>query len=111
MNSYIAKHRRALSRRHYIRKATSSNYWFDFSGRKLNSYRGHYGDDFCLIIFGSEVVDDSYIIPYEDAKCVFTEEAMDDRVRWIGTIVDDVLRLAGGDSLSVRTYYNAFNLL
>lgn len=112
MSSYIAENRTVLSERHYIRKAGTQEYWFDFSSKKLNGYRKRFGDDFCLVLFGSEAEDDAYIIPYTQAKELFTNQNLDHRNRWIGNIKDNLMRLSpGSKSMSVSAFYNAFEFL
>src|SRR4051812_13983878 len=98
--------------RHYIRKPTADNHWFDFTGTKLREYRERSGDDFCLIVNGSETSDDAYIIPYAVARSVFTDDAADHRGRWVGTIVGSTMTLApSGNTLNVERFHNAFDLL
>ena len=50
MLSFIEEHRPELARRHYIRKATAKNYWYDFSEGPLRRYRRKFGENFCLVI-------------------------------------------------------------
>ena len=98
--------------RHYIRKAGAQDYWFDFSANKLEAYRTKFGDKFCLVVYGSEVVDDAYVIPYSDVITFFSEDLLDDRHRWIGNIRHNIIRVSpGGKSMSLSAYYNAFELL
>lgn len=112
MASRISRDRQVLRRRHYVRKATSSNYWFDFTRSQVSKYRAQFGDNFCLIINGSDTIDDAYILPFSMAKVAFAPDAVDHRGRWIGTIVNDHLTLVpSGNSLYVGGYHNAFELL
>ena len=112
VSSQIALHRSRIQRRHYVRNATADNHWFDFAYAKLERYRSRFGDDFCLVVNGSDARDDAYILPFRVARRVFTPKAVDHRGRWIGTIVDDVLRLSpSGASLNVGGYHNPFQLL
>ncbi len=94
MSSYIANNRIILRRRHYVRKAGSRDYWFDFSYNSLQSFLNRFGDDFCLIIYASEDLDDAYIIPYQAARNVFVEDLLDERGRWNGHINKDVLHVS-----------------
>ena len=64
MSSRIVSHRTPLSRRHYVRQATAWNHWFDFSASRVDWYRARYGEEFCLVINGSNSIDDAYIIPF-----------------------------------------------
>lgn len=112
MGSYIADNREELSVSHYVRKASSQDYWFDFTANKMRSYQEQYGSDFCLIIYGSDLVDDAYVLPYSVTSFVFSDNSLDTRGRWIGNIRNNVLRLSpGGRSMSVSAYYNTFDLL
>jgi len=107
MGNYIADHRDELSVRHYIRKAGTEFYWFDFSYNKFREYQEQFGIDFCLVIYGSEDEDDAYIMPYKDLQEFFSIDSLEsNRARWIGNIKDDVVHLSGGKSISVAAYYN-----
>lgn len=110
--NYIAEHRDELSVRHYIRKAGTEFYWFDFAYNKFREYQEQYGNYFCLVIYGSENEDDAYIMPYNYLQAFFSIDSLEsNRARWIGNIKDDVVHLSGGKSISVAAYYNAFDLL
>ena len=112
MPSRISANRRLLARRHYVRKATAANHWFDFTASRLEQYRRHYGDDFCLVINGSTDADDAYVIPFSQARRAFSADALDHRGRWVGTVRDEVLHLTpSGRSLNVRAFHNAFEFL
>jgi 5-methylcytosine-specific restriction endonuclease McrA len=112
MPSQIADHRDLLEQRHYIRKAGTDSYWFDFSARKLQGYRDRFGDDFCLIIYGSESQDDAYILPFSAVGAIFSADHVDDRRRWIGNVKGHLLRLnPGRRSMSISGYYNAFQYI
>ncbi len=71
MTSYIADHFKELRKRHYVRNARTPTYWFDFQSSKVESYRQRYGDNFCLIVNGSDSHDDAYIMPYNEVKKLF----------------------------------------
>jgi hypothetical protein len=111
MASFIYENRNSLAERHYVRQAKSGRYWFDFYSKKLEAYRKRYGENFCLIIVGSEITDDAYIIPYRAAQRVFVPEALDHRRRWIGTVEKDLIHITGRRVLPVAAFYNAFDLL
>lgn len=102
-----------LRRRHYLRNATAPNRWFDFSSGKVESYVQRFGDNFCLIINGSHLTDDAYVIPFYAARQVFTSQALDTRGRWVGTIDGSTLVLAAPShtTLRVSPYHNAFQHL
>jgi hypothetical protein len=111
MGSFISDNREELSKNHYIRKAGAENYWFDFSYNKLEEYRSKFGNQFCLIIFGSEIGDDAYIMPYYSVRDLFNNDLLDNRQRWIGSIRNDIICLPRGNSMSVSGFYNRFDLL
>jgi hypothetical protein len=113
MPNYITRNINLIRARHYVRNATASNHWFDFSQEKMANFKNRYGDNFCLIINGSKNLDDAYIIPYTTAKRYFSVEYLDDnRPRWVGTIIDDRLKLGSNSSyFSVGQYHNKFDLL
>jgi 5-methylcytosine-specific restriction endonuclease McrA len=77
MGNYIAENRDTLSERHYIRKASAENYWFDFYFNRLESYKERFGVNFCMVIFGSEEINDAYIMPYGQVAGLFTEDLLD----------------------------------
>ena len=116
MSSYIASFYDVLKERHYIRKAGGRrhNYWFDISYNPLQRLRKRFNDNFCLIIYASDKVDDAYIIPYQFAKNIFTEDFLDSRGRWNGYIDRDILHVSlrpRNKLINVSFYYNRFDLL
>ena len=101
-----------IRRRHYVRKATADNHWFDFMPSRVRDYQAQFGDSFCLVVNGSDTREDAYIIPFEVARQVFTDTALDNRGRWVGTIVGSTLTLTpSGNTLNVAAYHNAFQML
>lgn len=115
MSSYIEEHIESLKKRHYIRKATvSTNYWFDFTDSVLLSYKKEYGNNFCLVIHGSIIDNNDYILPYQEVQSFFSEDFLDDRLRWIGYVKGNILRISArgkGKSMIISKFYNAFDLL
>jgi hypothetical protein len=113
LGNYIAEFRDELSKQHYIRKAAAgTNYWFDFAYSKVIEYKEQFGYNFCMVIYGSETEDDAYIMPYRSVEGFFSEDALEEnRVRWIGNIKNNEIRLSHGKTMSVSAYYNAFDLL
>lgn len=115
MASYIQENLRILKEKHYVRVASSeSNYWFDFTSSKLHTYQKKYEDKFCLILHGSKQSDDAYIFPYQEVKSFFSDDLIDHRGRWIGSIRNNIMRISNsgqGKSFPVSRYYNAFRLL
>jgi hypothetical protein len=112
MSSYVASNLSSLSRRHYLRRAGTEKYWFDFMHGKMESYRKKYGDDFCLVIYRPGDRDDAYIFPYSRVKHLFRDEYLDNRNRWVGVINKKGLSVRGSEEpLSVSKYFNAFEML
>ena len=110
--STIEKHLHTLRSRHYVRNATAPNHWFDFTANKVARFVKRYGDDFCLVINGSHTYDDAYVIPFVVARQTFIQSALDDRGRWVGTIVGSQLILVPShNSLRVASNHNAFHYL
>jgi hypothetical protein len=101
-----------IRRRHYVRKATADNHWFDFMPSRVRDYEAQFGQDFCLVVNGSDTREDAFVIPYRIARDVFADNALDNRGRWVGTIVGSTLTLTpSGNTLNVAAYHNAFALL
>lgn len=97
-----------LKRRHYIRKANSSTYWFGFDLNKINEFKKYYEDDFHLILYQSKNDFCYYAIPYIVFKSILKEDNLDsvpDRKRWSGHIRDNKLKIKN-DVLDVENYYN-----
>ncbi len=112
MGSYIGDNRSVLEERHYVRKAGTNTYWFDFRNHRVEAYRRQHGDEFCLVIYGSDDYDDAYIMPFAKVKGIFSTTSIDSRGRWIGTIQKDVLHLSpGGLAMDVSRFYNAYEYL
>jgi 5-methylcytosine-specific restriction endonuclease McrA len=112
MSNFVFDNRDNLSQFNYIRKAGSGDYWFDIRVSKLTTYKENFGDEFCIILFGSENNDDSYVLPFSKIKDLFAYEYLYKDIRWIGSIVDDNLRIRRNKLvLSVAEYYNALEFL
>lgn len=92
MQNYVLKNRDKLSQNNYLRKADpESSYWVDFSSEKLSNYSKQFGDDFSIIIAGSESVEgDFFVVPFTSVKHMLKQEYLSkdqqDRKRWIGRI-------------------------
>lgn len=101
MINLVIKNRKLIEKRHYVRKADPNvNYWFDFFSNKLYKYQDKFGDNFYLIIIGSEKQEaDFYAIPFLVVKDMFIEEYLSNdkrgKVRWVGSIK--------GHSFNLRT--------
>jgi 5-methylcytosine-specific restriction endonuclease McrA len=112
MSSFVADNLETLSERHYVRKAGTADYWFDFRHNKLEQYRQQFGDNFCLVLYGSETVDDSYILPYAQVKHLFLDDYIDKRKRWVGSIRGTLLDIRNSErTMSLTAYYNTFEYL
>ena len=111
--TYLTSQRATLSKRHYIRKASAWNYWFDFTYSKVGLYRQNYGDNFCLVVNNSDTSDKAYILPFKTVREYFSERNLEpDGRRWIGTIISNRLKLGPAEtSIPVGQYYNRFDLL
>lgn len=111
MASVVAENRHVLGRRHYIRQATSRNYWVDFTKNVLDTHLSRFGKNFCLVINHSDTENDAYVLPYSAVADLLTEETLDPDSRgWSGTIKNNLLRI-GGSSIVVSGYFNAYHLL
>ncbi|BAQ60316.1 hypothetical protein GM3708_722 [Geminocystis sp. NIES-3708] len=92
MINFLLKNRQLIEKKHYVRKADPNvNYWFDFFSSKLYKYQDQFGDNFCLIIIGSEKKEgDFYAIPFLLVKHIFIQEYLSndkrEKVRWVGSI-------------------------
>jgi hypothetical protein len=111
MSNFLQRDWDRLQRRHYLRRARATNYWFDFSINKLADFRIRYSDNFCLVVSGSDDIDDAYVMPFGEVSDYFTDDACDGR-RWYGTIIGHEVRLGnGGGNFSARRFHNAFHFL
>jgi hypothetical protein len=112
MGNYIADNRDVLSQHHYIRKASAKDYWFDFFSSRVEFYQQKFGQQFCMVVYGSASEDDAYILPYTEVSTLFTKDMLDDRGRWIGYIKNNIIHLSPGNKcMSISGYYNTFDLL
>ena len=94
MTNYILQNREKLKGSNYIRKAKPRpHYWLDFSYGKLQDYILRCGDQFNIIVVGSDQDEtDFYVIPFGVLRHMFTEEYLADdvreRKRWHAYIID-----------------------
>jgi 5-methylcytosine-specific restriction endonuclease McrA len=95
MTNVIVLHLDPIKQRHYVQKATTSDHWVAFYKSRLDEYLARYGEDFNLIIYGDENVQDDYIsIPYSKLKDFLTDEHINERnQRWVFSIDGDLLRI------------------
>lgn len=114
MTGYILQNYDELKNRHYIRKAGSRDYWFDFTHNRLQSFRDKYGNDFCLVLYASEIDDDCYVMPFAEVQNVFADNLLDERNRWSGYISKDILHVVrhpNSKVVSVAPFFNNFESL
>ena len=95
--------------------ATANNHWYNFYANRAKEYISQYGNNFCLIINGSNQYDDFYILPFKYFKDFFSPDYLDGNNRWIGTIKGHRIYLTCNGKIPKSTpvdqYYNAFDLL
>ena len=113
----ILKYRSVLEDKNYVASGQANNYWFNFySGKLLTNYQNRYGEDFNLIIYGSDNDEkDFYIIPFSYVKNIFVKSNWDEGVarrkeRWQGYITNHILNIKG-HKIDVKEYYANLNLL
>jgi len=114
--SYITDNRLSLEDRHYVTDATSRTHFYNFWEGKLREYIHRYRDDFCLVINGSAIEDDAYVLPFKDFKDFFSHDFLDANHRWIGNVrdYDEVITISAAGKANERfaqEYHNAFHLL
>ena len=112
MSNYIQENRQALSDYHYIRQARESDFWFDFTCKKVETYRDKFNGDFCLVLYNPGETNNAYVMPYKNVATFFSQEQADpNRARWTGEIRNDIMRLRPGNvTMSVSAYYNSLML-
>ena len=118
MENALLKNLDEYSRKNYIRRAASKDYWFDFSFGKLNKYIHEYNNEFNIVIMGDiKKPDDFYIIPYNDIKHLLVEEYFSHdqnkrSSRWIGTITNNMLKISNCSVvLDCSQYYGNKNII
>ena len=112
MSSFIFDNRDDLSIHHYILKAGSGDYWFAARPSKIKDYQNKYGDNFCVVLYGSDEIDECYILPFSFIKPLFKSEFLYTGTRWMGSISNNLLRIRNSRvAISVSGYYNALDLL
>ncbi len=115
MSSFIEDNLKKLKQNHYVRVASASNnYWFDFTFNVVKTYQNKHANKFCLILQGSPDINDAYIFPFNEIKDFFSEDYLDKRGRWTGSIRNNIMRISvpgKAKSVSVSRYYNALYLL
>jgi len=104
--------RPTLREYHYVQKADPSvNYWFELAYSRIEHYSSTSGDNFALVIVGSEHEEaDFYVIPYIEVKSILVKTTMSKTQRgykrWIGSITNHKLRINNSPSLvNVEAFY------
>jgi len=90
--------------------------FFNFYEGRFRDFIDIYNYDFCLVINGSMVFDDAFILPFKDFKDFFSPELLDASHRWIGNVrLDDEAIVISANGISqeklAHEYHNAFHLL
>lgn len=112
MGSFIFDNRDDLSEYHYILKAASGDYWFAARPSKINEYNAKFGGNFCIVLYGSDEIDDCYVLPFSYIKNLFITEFLYDGTRWMGSISNNLLRIRNSKAvISVSGHYNSLDLL
>src|SRR6476469_6868470 len=99
MNNFVWTNREILKKSNYIRKADpQKNYWLDFSASRLQNYINIFGNNFNVIILGSEMEEgDFYIIPFSYIKHILIDDYLsndkDGRKRWVGIVKENHLKI------------------
>ena len=114
------RYRDYLHVENYVLKANSSNdYWFNFAKSKIADYVSEYGDDFNIIVAGSQKnEEDFYIIPFRSIKHLLKDvylsqgDSEKSRVRWIGAIHNHALEIRNCPySIDVSKHFGNVDLL
>ncbi len=112
MKNRILINRSQIKKKHYVRKADPANeYWVDFSRNTLNTYKRKFGNNFCLIIAGSEDLEnDFYQIPFSFVEDFFIDSTMsrdkNGRNRWTASVKPQhKLRIRNAGEKDINEYY------
>lgn len=110
MSNYVLDRRQELSQNNYVLKASPENdYWVAFAKDSLDEYLERRGDEFSLLIAGSEDVEgDFYAIPYSQVGHMLTTASMysEPRRRWVASIAAHEMRVRNYPmKLDVSSFY------
>ena len=83
----------------------------DFSKGKLEKYRRTYGNNFCLVINGSDDRDDAYVLPYPVVERFFRDDNLDPDGRGWSATIDGSYLIHQGERVQVSHLHNAFSQL
>jgi hypothetical protein len=108
-----------LKSRNYVLPARGADYWFGWEASRVNEIRQATGDEFYLILYGSETDEkDFFVIPYEAVQHVLTEANLThyagkqaNRRRWVGKIRKQKLKFRSGTAVDLTPYYGNLRLL
>ena len=104
--------RKLLEKNNYVVKAAAaSNYWFQLSKKKIDKLISENEYEFNIIIYGDDSgISDYYIIPYSEVQDLFSQENLyysDNRVRWVGDIKSNILKIRNSKVLrNISDYYS-----
>ncbi len=95
MTNFILSNINSIRKKHYVLKASSSDYWVEFYESVLNHYKSQFGEDFNLIIYGNANIPNDFVsVPYVQLKELLTDEHIDQRKRrWVFSIENNKLRV------------------
>ena len=109
MDKLILANRIIDPERHYIlRFKSGTKYWLSFSLSRLNKYISEFGEDFNLVIAGSDLaLDDFFLIPYAIGKHMLIDKYMQKgSKRWIGDVYNSKFKIRNCKlPLDVTEYY------
>lgn len=113
--SFLTENKSQVRSRHYMQNATADNHWYAFYRSRVENFRTQHGKDFCLIVNGSKSHNDAYVIPYKECETFYSEDYVDNKGRWVGTIKNNQIKLTcpgrPAKVISGSPFYNAFELL
>ncbi len=100
----------------YVRKADAkTDYWFDLAKSKIEDLISEYGDEFRIIIAGSDEKEgDFYVIPYKEIKHLLKDIylSLGEKNRWIGSVNKHIFTIRScPDKVDVSKYYGDTDLI
>src|SRR6266545_490402 len=113
--SFITENGPTLKRLHYIQKTTShTQHWFNFYRKKLTRLVQRNGEEMCLMLNGSDKIDDAYVLPFGKFKDFFFSDYLDDHDRWTGYVSGNRIKLCLNGKVKesdADMFHNAFHFL
>src|SRR6476661_9721457 len=104
--------RKLLEKNNYVVKAAAaSNYWFQLSKKKIDKLINENESQFNIIIYGDDTgISDYYVIPYLEIHDLLSQDNLyysDDRVRWVGDIKNNILKVRNSKVFrNISEYYS-----